>query len=158
MVYLAGPIKGLSYGACTDWRDYATKFLKSHGITALSPMRAKEHLKNEKVVAGQYRSHVLSSTRGIVTRDRWDVSRCDVMLANLLETKEELTENQVIEVPVSIGTMVEYGWADAYRKPVVSVMEREGNVHDHPMVQEITGFRVETLDEGLVTVCALLGT
>ena len=74
----------------------------------------------------------------------------------LLGAKDVVLEGRIVQANVTIGTMVEYGWADAYRKPVITVIEREGNVHDHPMVQKITGFRVETLDEGLETVRALL--
>jgi hypothetical protein len=32
---------------------------------------------------------------------------------------------------------------------LVCVMEKEGNPHDHPMITEAIGFRVETLDEAL---------
>jgi nucleoside 2-deoxyribosyltransferase len=147
LVYLAGPIKGLSYGACTGWRQYASEQLRIAGITALSPMRAKEYLQEEKAIGNSYSNHVLSSSKGIVARDRFDVQRCRVMLANLLGAEN-----------VTIGTMVEYGWADAYRKPVITVMEKEGNVHDHTMIQEITAFRVETLEEGLLVARALLCT
>jgi len=52
--------------------------------------------------------------------------------------------------------MIEYGWADASRKPIISVIEKEGNVHDHSIVRELTGFRVETLEDGLHVARALL--
>ena len=51
--------------------------------------------------------------------------------------------------------MVEYGWASAFRKPIVAVMEKQRNVHEHPIVRRLTDFRVETLDEGLSVVKAL---
>ena len=40
------------------------------------------------------------------------MQRCDVVLMYLIGAKK-----------VSIGTMIEAGWADAYRKPVVLVLE-----------------------------------
>jgi len=142
-VYLAGPIKGLSYDGCTDWREYAKSMLGEHGITGISPMRWKDNLKEEERIEGSYDTPFCRS-KGIITRDRFDVFCCDVMLANLLGAEE-----------VSIGTMIEYGWADAARKPIVTIME-EGNLHEHPIVLEATGFRVESLDEGLDVAVGLL--
>jgi len=57
---------------------------------------------------------------------------------------------------VSIGTMIEAGWADSYRKPIVLVMEEEGNVHDHAILNEAVGFRVGSLEAGVNIVRALL--
>jgi nucleoside 2-deoxyribosyltransferase len=144
LVYLAGSIKGLTYGDCTSWREYAIEELRKYGIRGLSPMRAKKHLDNGKILMFPD-NRALSCSRGIITRDRWDVTRCDIMLANLLNAQN-----------VSIGTIFEYAWADAFRKPIISVIEKEGNVHDHPMIQEATGFRVETLEEGIHVARALL--
>jgi hypothetical protein len=153
--YLAGPITGLSYGNCTDWREYAIKELGRVGITGLSPMRAKDYLQNENVVGDSYEHTVLSSSRGIITRDRWDTTRCDIILANFLSAEQ-----------VSIGTVMELAWADLARVPSIVVMEptlpstgtpvRPGNVHEHSMVREATGFRVETLEEGLNVAKAIL--
>ena len=65
--------------------------------------------------------------------------------------------------------MVELGWADAARVPVVGIIESppycnerhlvldEGNIHDHMFVNQLIGFRVATLDEGLHVVRATLG-
>ena len=137
-VYLAGPIKGCNYAECTDWREHAIKSLQPFGIIGISPMRAKEFLKNEKKIDDLPYDHLLAGDRGIITRDHFDVMTCDFMLANLLEVDK-----------ASIGTMIEYGWAYSYRKPVITVIENQGNPHDHPMIREITGYRVETLESGL---------
>ena len=48
LVYLAGPITGVDYGSCTDWRKYAKSKLAEDGIMGVSPMRGKENLANEK--------------------------------------------------------------------------------------------------------------
>ncbi len=85
MVYLAGPITGLTYDTATDWREMARGFLETYNITGISPMRAKEYLGAEKRIEGSYEDTALSSAKGITTRDRWDVSRSDVMLVNLLD-------------------------------------------------------------------------
>ncbi len=143
-VYLAGPVKGLVYDDIVGWREHTTAELAKYGIIGVSPFRAKEHLHHGEVI-NDPDDNVISSQKGLTTRDRWDVMHCDLLLANLLGTKE-----------VSKGTMVEYGWADAFRKPIITVIEKEGNVHDHPIVRELTGFRVESLDEGIYVARKIL--
>jgi hypothetical protein len=144
-VYLAGPITGLSFEGCTDWREYAIKELATAGITGLSPMRSKDYLKSENIVGDSYEDTVLSCSRGITTRDRWDTTRCDLILVNFLGAEK-----------VSIGTVMEIAWADLVRTPSIIVMEPEGNAHDHAMIRECTGFRVETLEAGLEVAKAIL--
>ncbi len=144
-VYLAGPIKGLTYKGCTSWRDYATKELERWEIIGVSPMRCREYLDNGQIIF-EPDKNPLSCDRGIMIRDRWDVTQnCDIVLANLLDAEK-----------VSVGTMFEYAWADMARKPVITVIEKEGNPHEHPMIREATGFRVETLEEGLYMARAIL--
>ncbi len=142
-VYLAGPIEGLHYDGCTSWREYATQELGKDGIIGVSPMRAKEFLEG-KVIEGD-QNHVMATDKAITTRDRFDVEGCDVMLVNFLGAKR-----------VSVGTCVEFGWADTYRKPVVMCMEESGNFHDHAMIREIAAYRVTSLDEGIQVVKSVL--
>ena len=142
-VYLAGTITGDSYNNATEWRDAAVKRLESVGLRGLSPMRGKEYLEGLEDIADSYEA-VMSKPQGITTRDRFDVANCDLVLVNLLNTSK-----------VSIGTMIELGWADAYRKPIVLVME-DGNIHDHAMVRQLCGFTVDTLDEGVAIAVKIL--
>ena len=148
LVYLAGPIDGCTYGECMNWREYAIKNLAEEGITGLSPMRAKDFLKKYEVMREGLEEHFMTTDEGIVTRDIWDVQRADAVLFNLLNAKK-----------ISIGTMVEYGWASAFNKPIITVMEKRGskkeNIHEHPMVRRASGYRVETLEQGLTVVKAL---
>lgn len=146
LVYLCGPITGLDYNAATDWRN---KFKNNlvEGIKTLSPMRGKDYLLKEKYLAALgYNETVMSTARGITTRDRFDTIRADMIVANFLGAKK-----------ASIGSMIELGWADANRVPVIVIMEKEGNVHDHAMVNEIAGFRVETVEEAAHIVNIALG-
>lgn len=142
-VYLAGPITGLTFGECTDWREYATKALAPE-ITAFSPMRQKGFLAARGKLEGAYDTHPLSTAKGITTRDRHDCTGCDVILMNLLDAER-----------VSIGTMIEVGYAAIARRPIVLVME-PGNLHEHPMLAEEAGYRVQTLDEGIAIVRSIL--
>lgn len=151
LVYLAGPIAGLTFGECTDWRRYASMQLANHGITGLSPMRGKEYLLSisKDVPLGpdgdKYKlQSPLSTNQGIITRDRWDATRCDVLLANLVGAKQ-----------VSIGTCLEIAWADLSRTPIVLAME-DGGVHEHGMILAACGLRAKTLDEAISLVVSML--
>jgi nucleoside 2-deoxyribosyltransferase len=150
-VYLAGPITGLTYDEGNDWRDAVIEELEAAGIVAYSPLRAKNFLREIGVLdaAGTPDSaymglNPLSEPKGITARDRFDATRSDVVLMNLVGAKR-----------VSIGTMIEAGWADAARRPVVIAME-EDNVHRHAMLNEIAGFIVPTLAEAVAVVKAVL--
>lgn len=152
-VYLAGPIRGLNYNEATEWREQATAALGAVGIDGMSPMRAKAYLKGSadaadvgrQKLADTYPQHPLSTARAIVTRDRKDCMRSDMVIMYLKGAKT-----------VSIGSVMEIAWADAARVPVVLVMEKEGNIHEHGMIAETCGFRVETLDEAIHVVKAVL--
>jgi len=148
-VYLAGPITGLSFEGATDWRDFAIKELAKGGIKGLSPMRGKDFLKGIQEFSAQCHTegalNALASPRGIMTRDRFDATRCDVLLVNLLGAKS-----------VSIGTVMEIAWADAVRTPIVCAIEPTGNVHEHAMIDQALGYRVPTLDEAINIVRAIL--
>lgn len=147
-VYLAGPISGLSYDGAVDWRDFAVHELAAAGIKGLSPMRAKEYLSHMTDLDANCREYghlnVLSSPRGIMARDRFDATRCDVLLVNLLHAER-----------VSIGTAMEIAWADLSRTPIVCAMEND-NVHEHAMINQAIDFRVATLIEALHVVKGIL--
>lgn len=149
-VYLCGPITGLSYDNATDWRDYAIEWLKPYGIEALSPLRFKTYLQGIEDLQGHHDEYasagVLSSGRGIMTRDRFDATRADMVLANFNGAEK-----------ISAGSVMELAWADLKRIPIVAVMP-DGNVHDHAMIKEAIGFRVDTLEKALEVVKAVLYT
>lgn len=145
LVYLAGPITGLTYDGADDWRQKASSQLHYAEIRTLNPLRAKDYLRGLGPLEDQYFDlSPLSTEHGITTRDRFDVFRCDLMVANFEGA-----------IKVSIGTVIELGWADASRTPVVGIWE-DGNPHDHGMVREIVGWRAKTLEEGLRLVEAIL--
>src|SRR5258708_3543548 len=116
-VYLAGPITGLTYKGATNWREHAAAMLKMWGIVPHSPMRGKQHILKRHVedkhspdyegrIANAYPDAPMSTQKGIVARDRFDVQRSDIVLFYFGDNPEK----------ASIGSCVEYGWADAWRK------------------------------------------
>ena len=147
-VYLAGPIEGLTYADATTWRDKACTYLRACGITGLSPLRFKPYLPRDRPLGNaDGQDHALSQPRAIMARDRFDCTRADVVLVNLLGAKK-----------VSIGTVMELAWAHLDQIPTVVIMEPDGsNPHEHAMVQQAIDFRVTALEEGLATVVAVIG-
>lgn len=149
IVYCAGPITGLTLKGCTDWRVHAKAELANAGINGVSPMRGKDYLAKIGKISGTGEEYahlgVLSTPRAVMTRDRFDATRCDVLLVNLLGAER-----------VSIGTVMEIAWADACRTPIVCAIEPEGNCHEHMMIREALGFRVQTLKEALHVVKTIL--
>ena len=131
-VYLAGPIAGSGYDEVNDWRIKASIDLSP--IKTLNPMRGKEFLKGEKEDVHNYErttviENALGSSKGITARDRFDVMNCDLVLMNLVGAKK-----------ITIGSMIEIGWADAFRKPIVLVID-EGNIHIHQFFYSQSIFR-----------------
>ena len=144
-VYLAGPISGLIYAEATEWLDKAKTIFAEYDIHAKSPMRDKSHLAKETILTPHgYEVKPMSSQKGIITRDRNDVRTSDIVLMNLLNTTS-----------VSIGSMVEIGWADAYRIPIVTVLNTS-NPHDHAFIHGLSGFVVPTMEEAIEIVISLL--
>lgn len=140
MLYLAGPITGLSYGGTTTWRGEVAKEL-GDALECLSPMRGKDYLLQETTVPDSYEDKILSSQRAIFCRDMWDCMRCDIVLVNLLGATH-----------VSIGTVMEIAWATSQKKPIILVMEEAGNIHEHAMLREACAFRVTNLDAAITLI------
>ncbi len=154
LVYLAGPITGLSYAGCTDWREEAITHLGKFGIQGLSPLRGKEYLQNEKSISDNYDEGLdgqskliatMSGQRGIYARDKFDCERADLVLVNMLGAQR-----------VSIGTVMEIAWASGVGTPIVLVMEEQGNIHEHSMLREACAFRVDNLKDALHVTTAIL--
>jgi nucleoside 2-deoxyribosyltransferase len=136
-IYLAGPISGLTFEGAQDWRDEFTSKIDPR-IECYSPLRGKDYLKMRGPLEGSYEEFPLSTDQGITTRDRYDCMSADLVVFNLLGTQR-----------ISIGTMIELGWADAARNPAILVMEKTGNPHEHPMLRETTQFRVDNLKDAI---------
>ena len=145
VVYLAGPIAGLTYGEGQDWREAICKLFPDE-IKGMSPLRAKsQRLARAGIINDSYEDCPLTSQAGITMRDRNDCMRADAVVFNMLGAKT-----------VSIGTCIEFGWADAFRRPTVLIMEPTGNLHDHPMVKQVSGFRCYSIEEAAQVVEAVL--
>lgn len=163
-VYTAGPITGLTHDeARHGWRQRFAELMPSH-IKTLSPMRGKDFLKNSGVLVGDpdmYPQHAMATAKGIMTRDGNDVATCDLMVGYFLGAEK-----------ASVGTAIEFGLAHAYRKPVILVIEPNGELYDytnakdgtvkkinphwHGMIQAIAGYIVPTIEEAAFIAAHLL--
>jgi hypothetical protein len=137
-LFLAGPLTGISYGDALDWRRYVESKLPPD-VIAFSALRGKAYVAKETVLKDSYPEHLLSTPQGTITRDRYDVSRCDALFVNFLKADN-----------VSIGTIMEMAWADAWRIPIILAMEN-GNIHDHAFVRQVAAFITHDLDEAVQT-------
>jgi nucleoside 2-deoxyribosyltransferase len=146
-IYLAGPITGLTFGQSESWRDYVKgKLDGNYKVKCFSPLRAQEFLKDHGIITPHpYDENPMTTGDAIMTRDFWDVQRTDLTFANLLGAPRQ-----------SLGTVMELGFAYALRKPVILLMEKSGNVHDHAMVRKAGAFTTDNIDEGIELVKAML--
>lgn len=107
-------------------------------------MRGKEFLKKYTKLREGISNHFLTTDDAITTRDKWDVGYSGAVLFNFLGAKE-----------ISKGSMTEYGWASAFDKPIITIMEDKDNVNDCVMVRSLSGYRVNTLENGILCAKAL---
>jgi len=144
-IYLAGAMSGLTYADAQEWRDTAIQLLNEYGLTGYSPLRGTGKELGQTVIEGSPNTNVFLTSKGIVSRDHFDVKTSDAILINLLGTER-----------VSIGTVMEIALAWEYRIPVVLICE-ETNIHwSHPFVNEMVSYRVDTLQDGVDTIADIL--
>ena len=147
VVYLAGPMSGLPFEECRKWRDKSTEFLQR-----LRDPRTKEplyHILNPLRGHQEYKGKVFEPAGGFdddsaakvdIRRDRYDVLRSHIILANL-------TDAEIIQ-KVSIGTVFEIDWAWEYDKFVIVIMKK-GNPHWHSFVRDAASIILPELDDAL---------
>ena len=144
-IYLARPINGYSYLEVMDWYK-KTRGELEYFYTILSPMSNKEALRTEtKFRAHGYDNNPVSTNHAIIERDRWMVSRADVVFMDLSNTAE-----------VSIGCMMELAWAHQIGKHTIVVMS-EDNIHQHAFVLEAADIVFTTYEDAIWYLQELIG-
>ncbi len=142
-IYLCGPVTGGTFeDAKYGWRYDVANVLSRAGIICINPLRTEyvrdfstDDLQTMKAMGTG--AGVLSAPKGLTAQDRFDTFRCGIVFCNLIGSKS-----------VSIGSMIELGWADARNTPILLCME-PGNVHDHAMVTTLASWVLPTLDDGI---------
>lgn len=149
LVYLYGPITGLTIDGASDWRTWMRGQLGLHGIEAVSPLRGKENFAGLGELSAHGRDYpagALATAPAILARDKFDVLRADMLVGNFLGARR-----------VSIGSMFEQAWAHLHHKPVAVAAEAKGHVHDHLFFNQTIDFRCDSLEELRDVVLATLG-
>jgi nucleoside 2-deoxyribosyltransferase len=146
-VYLSGPITGFSQSTARDWRQHVSNRL-APGLVAVDPMRdaVDATIVSNLQLDDAARLEHLRHGKEILERNRSDIARCDLVLANFLGADR-----------ASIGAIGEVFWADAFRKPVIVVRESHGNIHDHGMINAIAARTFDNLDAAIDKINAILG-
>lgn len=144
--YLAGPITGLLYNGDTGWRNVATTLLAPE-IEVRDPMRGSRYLDNGTPIPAtqvQHSSLVMATDKGICVRDKRDCITADAILAVFPDG-----------TGASVGTSIEFGWADAFQIPIVGVASKD-NIHRvHPMSGTMVLW-VDTLEQGCQVIRSIL--
>lgn len=142
-IYLAGPISGRSFADSELWRN-EFKAIVGDALICLSPLRGMDQLREVGVIEQSYPT-ALSCDRGILCRDHRDCRSADMIVCNFQHAPR-----------VSIGAVIECAFAFAYRKPLL-VITQPNNVHDHPMLRQMTDFTCGSVEEAaLLTLSVLL--
>lgn len=144
-VYLCGPITGQTLSDAKSWRESVIEKVKNFAEcidpTRDSPDTVRRSSAGESEVS---RNSRLVHGQATVTRDRFDVQRCDAVFAYFLGADS-----------VSLGSVGEIFWADSYRKPVIIVREHD-NPHNHDMLNAIAGWICPDLDSAIQQLRRLL--
>ena len=137
LVYLCGPIAGLTYDEAEDWRQRFNQEVSTWPwpVRGLSPLRHREELRKFGKLGGPVALPVtgsLNTPAGAATRDELDVRRCHFLFASFLGA-----------TAISQFSLAEIGMARGLQKPIIVVMEPT-NIHRHRVMENWMDYIVET--------------
>jgi nucleoside 2-deoxyribosyltransferase len=136
-VYLCGPISGLTIKEAEFKRGQVEDLFSDSMIEIVNPMRGKYHINGDEPISPKGFHSKAFNDKSIIKRDRYDVTTSDLIFADFRDSTR-----------VSIGSMVEFGWADIKNIPVVTVMH-ENDFHDHAFVHEISTHVVNNVEDAI---------
>jgi hypothetical protein len=126
---------GLEYDECNDWRIDAKRRLEEVGYAVISPLRGKEYLRTGGPLVETNQQGPYSTNPAIKRRDKWDVIRCDIILANFEGAKKG-----------SIGSCFELAWGEDHNKFVLVALDNDNNPHNHAFVLECASLVLSTYE------------
>jgi hypothetical protein len=145
VVYLAGPMFGLTVAQARGWRDVARKYLEPY-FRCFNPMDVIKELSENDILKCEYSDLGVSySSKGIVRGDLYEVMQSQIILANLTDATS-----------ASIGTIREISTAAVVGNKLIVLIIPKGNIHNHPSVVD-AGVVVETLEEAINYIFKLYG-
>jgi len=138
-IYLAGPITGLNFEDANDWRRVVSDDLKHSNIIGISPLRC-ESLKEGETYNASYNCPKFGEPLAIASKNFLDVQKCDLLLAYLPK--------------ISIGTLIEIGWAIALQKPVI-VVSKLPEIREHSILNAKVGWMLESFEDAVDVIFGL---
>jgi nucleoside 2-deoxyribosyltransferase len=140
-VYVCGPMTGVVVSEFVKVRSVISDELRKRGLHPVDPTRAKNYVEADKPLLDS-----ADTDKYIVSRDFNDVKNCDAVLADLR-----------IADRVSIGSMVEFGWADALRIPIVTLHTQDRtDVYDHAFIRHMSMYETRYLDDAVQALVDIL--
>jgi nucleoside 2-deoxyribosyltransferase len=144
-VYLAGPIAGCDQEEAKDWRADVT-FRLPPGIVAINPLRS-EPTPEAGPYKLTYQCHKFGTAGAIAAKNRYDVKKCDLILAHL--------PRDINERRPSYGTIFEIAWAVEMQKPII-VWTDDEYIREHPLVKFYVPWFVDNMDDAIDIISGLL--
>lgn len=148
-VYLTGPITGHSDKEIENWRTTVARQLES--LAEVVDPAAYSYDNSLTFRTGETPEGAVTRLHHgqfVIERNKKLICDSDVVLANFLGASER----------ASIGSIGELFWANAFDKPIIIIREKQGNVHDHAMVNAIAAIICSSLDEAVAAVGELAGS
>jgi hypothetical protein len=136
-IYVAHPITGLSYEEISEYYTDVIEFLRFFDYEVMTPLCGKGYLRTEKTLKSTGLKQPLYTDHAIIERDRWMVTRSDVVYLNLMNAKT-----------ISIGCLMELAWAHDHGIHAVVAMEPD-NIHRHAFVLEAADIILESHKQAL---------
>ena len=144
-VYLAGPILGLTGDEANDWRYKIAARLAEANIIGVSPLRCEPLI--GKHYAPQYNDPKFGTARAIGSKNMFDVRACDMSLIYLPKPAEGRHQ--------SYGTLLELGWAFAWRRLTVLVTD-DPEIRSHPVVNFCANWVLDDLEDAVTVIISIL--
>lgn len=141
VVYLGGPITGLTWDEAQRWRNRAGAQLARAGWKYLDPMRGEQE--QFGFADDEQLPSTFAGDREACMRDLFDIDRATVCLFNFAGAQR-----------VSVGSTTELGYAYAKDKYTVVVLD-EANPHEHLFVVGLASAVVPSLEDALTLLRGL---
>jgi hypothetical protein len=145
-VYLAGPIVGCTDSEANDWRVYVAEKIAKAGVRGVSPLRCEPITGEIYPASGP--DPKFGTARAIGSKNVYDVRNTDMTLA-YIPTPPEGGRH-------SWGTMCELAGAHFINKQTILVSD-DPIVLAHPVLDGMSGWVLNTLDEAIEVICGVLG-
>lgn len=133
-IYLAGPMTGVRLDVINVWRKEVESAIAlsdcTGGVTTVWPTRDVQQ------ISGGPFFGLGTDPKVFMKRDRYDVSRSELVLFNFLGATER----------GSLGCAVEFGWASAMGKPILMAVD-DHSVHRHAMLVSLADAIVDNVPD-----------